>query len=87
MAHKKAGSSKATQGGNVKGKHLGVKTFGEAVVQPGTIIVRQRGKHFLPGKNVGLGKDFTIFSKIHGIVKFVNTNDKRKRIDVEKMLA
>lgn len=82
MAHKKAASTKAKQGGNVRGKRLGVKVFGEGLVQPGQIIVRQRGQTFLPGNNVGMGRDFTIFSKVDGIVKFVTTSTQRKRIDV-----
>ncbi len=82
MAHKKAGGSKATQGGNVIGKRLGIKVFGEGHVNPGQIIVRQRGKTFLPGKNVLLGKDFTIFSTVAGIVKFAFKTKTRKKIDV-----
>jgi len=82
MAHKKAGSSKASQGGNVAGKRLGVKLFGGQTVKEGQIIVRQRGRVFIPGKNVGMGKDFTIFSKIKGIVKFINATQIKKQINV-----
>jgi len=82
MASKKAGSSKATQKGNVIGKRLGVKKFGGEVVQPGSIIVRQRGFVFHPGKNTLSGKDHTIFSTIEGIVSFVNFSRSKKRIDV-----
>ncbi len=84
MAHKKAGGSKARQGGNVAGKRLGVKVFGGSAVKPGQIIVRQRGRIFLPGNNASMGKDFTIFSKISGIVKFAWETKKKKRIDVLK---
>jgi large subunit ribosomal protein L27 len=84
MAHKKAGGSKARQGGNVAGKRLGVKVFGGSVVKPGQIIVRQRGRIFIPGSNVSMGKDFTIFSKIKGIVKFAWETKKKKRIDVSE---
>ena len=79
MAHTKAGGSRARQGGNVAGKRLGIKVFGGGVVKSGQIIVRQRGRTFLPGKNVGMGKDFTIFSKISGIVEFRNKTKRKKR--------
>lgn len=82
MASKKAGSSKATQKGNVAGKRLGVKAFGGELVQPGSIIVRQRGFRFHPGKNTMAGRDHTIFSTIDGIVTFVNFSRTKKRIDV-----
>lgn len=83
MAHKKAGGSKARQGGNVAGKRMGFKVFGGAVVKPGQIIVRQRGRVFIPGENVSMGKDFTIFSRIDGIVKFVFETKSKKKINVE----
>lgn len=54
----------------VAGKRRGVKRFGGEDVNPGTIIVRQKGTKFHPGKNVAMGKDFTIFSKVKGSVKF-----------------
>lgn len=82
MAHKKAGSSKATQKGNVRGKRLGIKSSGGSVVKPGQIIVRQRGRDFNPGDNVKMGKDFTIFSLVTGIVEFVNQTRKKKKINV-----
>ena len=82
MAHKKAAGAKAKQGGNVAGKRLGIKVYGGDVVKPGQIIVRQRGQTYLPGHNVGIGKDYIIFLKIDGIVAFVNTIRIRKRIDV-----
>lgn len=82
MAKKKAAGAKARQGGNVAGKRLGIKVFGGSLVNAGQIIVRQRGKTFNPGKNVGIGKDFTIFSKIKGIVKFNYDTRTKKRIDV-----
>jgi len=70
MAHKKAGGSKARQGGNTKGKCRGVKAFGSQLVKAGSIIIRQKGTLFHAGKNVGLGKDHTIFAKIGGFVCF-----------------
>ncbi len=82
MAHKKAAGAKAKQGGNVAGKRLGIKVYGGDIVKPGQIIVRQRGQTYLPGSNVGMGKDYTIFSVADGVVAFVNTTRSRKRIDV-----
>ncbi|HLB51458.1 50S ribosomal protein L27 [candidate division WWE3 bacterium RIFCSPHIGHO2_12_FULL_38_15] len=82
MAHKKAGSSKAGQGGNVAGKRLGLKVSSGQLVKPGEIIVRQRGRTFIPGLNVGMGKDFTIFSKVNGVVQFINNSRKKKKINV-----
>ena len=81
MAHKKAGGSKAGQGSNVIGKRLGIKVSGGSVVKPGQIIVRQRGQTFAPGENVGMGKDFTLFALVSGIVRFVKVRrdaDKKK---------
>ncbi|KAJ6302240.1 hypothetical protein OIU77_016347 [Salix suchowensis] len=81
MAHKKgAGSTK--NGRDSKGKRLGVKIYGDQVAQPGAIIVRQRGTKFHPGKNVGIGKDHTIFSLIDGLVKFEKFGPDRKKISV-----
>jgi large subunit ribosomal protein L27 len=82
MAHKTAAAAKARQGGNVSGKRLGVKVFGGGVVKIGQIIVRQRGRTFLPGNNVRLGKDFTLYSVAVGLVEFVNVTKKRKKINV-----
>ncbi len=82
MAHKKAGGSKARQGSNVAGKRLGVKVFGGSKVKEGSIIVRQRGRVFLPGKNAGMGKDFTIFALKAGIVQFEIIKNNRKRINI-----
>ena len=82
MAHKKAGGTKARQGGNVAGKRLGIKIYGGDGVKPGQIIVRQRGKTYSPGKNTKMGKDFTVFSLIQGVVKFALNSRKKKRIDV-----
>ncbi len=87
MAHKKAGGSKAKQGSNVIGKRLGFKVHGGEVVKPGEIIIRQRGRTFIPGKNVQMGRDYTIFSKISGIVEIVRaqrTGNKKKINVVEQ---
>jgi large subunit ribosomal protein L27 len=69
MAQKKS-SSAASRGGDAKPKYLGVKIGDGQIVKPGYIIVRQRGTKFLPGKNVMLGKDYTIFALKEGKVKF-----------------
>ena len=69
MAHKKGGGT-SRNGRDSAGKRLGVKTFGGKFVTAGSIIVRQRGTKFLPGENVGLGRDHTLFSKIDGLVSF-----------------
>lgn len=82
MAHKKSGSTKARQGGNVAGKRLGVKIFGGSVVKTGQIIVRQRGRTFIPGNNVGMGNDYTIFAMTDGVVDFVFDTRKKKKINV-----
>lgn len=83
MAHKKAGGSKARQGSNVAGKRLGFKVYGGSLVKPGEIILRQRGREFVPGKNVGMGKDYTIFSQIDGTVSFSQYNKSKKIINVD----
>ena len=70
MAHKKAGGS-SRNGRDSESKRLGVKAFGGEQITAGSIIVRQRGTKFHPGKNVGLGKDHTLFSKVDGKVSFV----------------
>lgn len=82
MAHKKAGGS-TRNGRDSVSKRLGVKKFGGETVAAGNIIVRQRGTHWHPGVNVGLGKDHTIFATAEGTVAF-NTRgaQNRKFIDV-----
>lgn len=87
MAHKKAGGSKARQGANVAGKRLGVKVFGGSVVKAGSIILRQRGRTFAAGKNASLAKDFSIFSKVNGIVKFAWLSKDKKKVEVEEVTA
>ena len=79
MAHKKGGGS-SQNGRDSNSKRLGVKRFGGEFVRAGNIIVRQRGTKFKPGLNVGMGKDYTLFAKIDGIVKFEYlTKDKQIR--------
>ena len=72
MAHKKAGGS-SRNGRDSAGRRLGVKKFGGEIVISGNIIVRQRGKKFHPGANVGLGKDHTLFATSDGKVTFKKT--------------
>ncbi len=69
MAHKKAGGS-SRNGRDSAGRRLGVKKFGGQEVLAGNIIIRQRGTKYEPGKNVGLGKDHTIFALMDGLVTF-----------------
>jgi large subunit ribosomal protein L27 len=81
MASKKAAGS-TKNGRDSQSKRLGVKRFGGETVLPGTIIVRQRGTKFNPGRNVKLGRDFTIFSLIEGQVKFERLNKDKFKISV-----
>ena len=82
MAHKKAGSS-SKNGRDSNSKRLGVKRYDGQVVLPGTILIRQRGTRFHPGNNVGLGRDYTIFSLIDGQVKFEPfAKGRRKKVSV-----
>ena len=81
MASKKAAGS-TKNGRDSNSKRLGVKRFGGEKVKPGTIIIRQRGTKFHPGKNVKLGRDFTVFSLIDGLVKFERMDKKRLRVSV-----
>ncbi len=81
MAHKK-GSGTSRNGRDSHGKRLGVKRYGGEAVVAGNIIVRQRGTRIHPGLNVGLGKDFTIWARIDGVVKFEPYNKLRRRVSV-----
>ena len=82
MAHKK-GVSSSKNGRDSQSQRLGVKKFDGEVVQPGAIILRQRGTRFHPGNNVGLGRDYTIFALIDGLVKFEPyAKGRRKKISV-----
>ena len=69
MAHKKGGGS-TRNGRDSQAKRLGVKVFGNAMINAGGIIVRQRGTQFHPGDNVGMGRDHTLFAKVDGVVTF-----------------
>ncbi len=81
MASKKAAGS-TKNGRDSQSKRLGVKRFGGQHVQSGTIIVRQRGTKFYPGRNVRLGRDFTIYAVIEGEVKFERMNRDKFKISV-----
>lgn len=76
MAHKK-GQGSSRNGRDSAGKRLGVKRFQGQVVSGGTIIVRQRGTKVIPGRNVGRGKDDTLFAKIKGTIFFKERNGKK----------
>ena len=83
MAHKKEQGS-VKNGRDSHSKRLGVKKFGDQIVLAGNIIIRQRGTKFLPGRNVGLGRDYTIFSLIEGKVRFDRAG---RRVNVEPLVA
>ena len=81
MAHKKGGGSTRC-GRDSKSKRLGVKRYAEQSVRAGTILVRQRGTRIHPGNNVGVGKDYTIYALIDGIVKYEPTSNNRRKVSV-----
>ena len=81
MAHKK-GQGSTSNGRDSIGKRLGVKKFGGEAVKMGQILVRQRGTKFHPGLNVGLGSDYTLFSKVQGVVKFEPLTRSKKKVSV-----
>ena len=82
MAHKKAGGS-SRNGRDSNGQRRGVKRFGGQAVRAGNILVRQLGTKIKPGKNVGMGKDYTLFALIDGVVNFeAKGRDQRTHINV-----
>lgn len=81
MAHKK-GQGSSTNGRDSQPKYLGIKRGNGTVVNAGSIIVRQRGTKYRPGKHVGLGRDFTIFALVNGKVRF-ETRANRKYVNVD----
>jgi large subunit ribosomal protein L27 len=81
MAHKKAGGS-SRNGRDSSGKRLGIKRFGGQLVKAGSIIARQRGTNIHPGKNVGVGRDYTLFAKIDGLVAFERSGKYKKQVSV-----
>jgi large subunit ribosomal protein L27 len=82
VAHKKAGGSSGN-GRDSIGKRLGVKRFGGQFVTAGSILVRQRGTTFKPGLHVGVGRDFTLYAKVDGIVQFKTGRGGRRYLRVE----
>ncbi len=84
MAHKK-GVGSSRNGRDSNPKYRGVKKHGSEYVLAGNIIVRQKGTKFHPGANVGMGRDFTLFSLINGQVKFVTKKEGRKYVSVEPL--
>ncbi|MGD9819688.1 MAG: 50S ribosomal protein L27 [Desulfomonilaceae bacterium] len=81
MAHKKAGGS-SRNGRDSPGQRLGVKRFGGQIVKAGNILVRQKGTKIHPGENVGLGKDYTLFALIDGVVQYQVKDRGRKKVAV-----
>ena len=81
MAHKK-GQSSSKNGRESQSKRLGIKKFGEEAVKAGNIIVRQRGTVHNPGKNVGMGKDHTLFALCDGTVNFKKGREDRSYVSV-----
>ena len=81
MAHKKAGGT-SRYGRDSKAKRLGVKRYAGQQVHAGTILVRQRGTRIHPGNNVGVGRDYTLFALIDGVVKFEPTSNDRRKVSV-----
>jgi len=81
VAHKKGGG-RTRNARDSQSKRLGVKRYAGESVNAGTILVRQRGTRIHPGDNVGVGKDYTLFALIDGIVKFEPTSNDRRRVSV-----
>lgn len=81
MAHKKAGGS-TRNGRDSQGQRRGVKIFGGETVRAGNILVRQLGTRIHPGRNVGMGRDHTLFAKLDGVVRYERLDRDRKRVRV-----
>ena len=81
MAHKRGGGS-AKNGRDSRAQRLGVKRYAGQAVRSGSIIIRQHGTHIKPGENVGVGKDYTLFATIDGLVKYEQLPGGRKRVSV-----
>ncbi|SFV74982.1 LSU ribosomal protein L27p [hydrothermal vent metagenome] len=81
MAHKK-GQGSTQNNRDSAGRRLGVKKYGGESVVAGNIIVRQRGTKIHPGKNVGMGKDHTLFALVDGVVSFERKDKKRKQVSI-----
>ncbi|HEX9897463.1 MAG TPA: 50S ribosomal protein L27 [Dehalococcoidales bacterium] len=81
MAHKK-GAGKSKNGRDSQAQRLGVKRYAGQEVKAGTILVRQRGTRIHPGNNVGVGKDYTLFALVNGVVKYEPYSDNRRKVSV-----
>lgn len=86
MAHKKAAGS-SRNGRDSASQRRGVKRFGGQFVRAGNILIRQVGTKFHPGQNVGIGKDYTLFAKIDGIVHFEHKDKRRLKVSVYALSA
>jgi large subunit ribosomal protein L27 len=81
MAHKK-GQGSTRNGRDSQGQRRGVKVFGGQVAKAGNILVRQLGTRIHPGKNVGMGRDFTLFAKIDGVVRYERVGKDRRQVHI-----
>ena len=81
MAHKK-GQGSSRNGRDSQGQRRGVKLFAGQLAKAGRILVRQCGTRIHPGKNVGMGRDFTLFAKIEGIVRYERVGKDRKQVNI-----
>jgi large subunit ribosomal protein L27 len=81
VAHKK-GAGKSKNGRDSQAQRLGVKRYAGQEVKAGTILVRQRGTRVHPGNNVGVGKDYTLFALVDGVVKYEPYSDNRRKVSV-----
>lgn len=86
MAHKKGGGS-SVNGRDSNPKYLGIKRFDGQVVPAGNILVRQRGTKVHAGKNVGQGRDYTLYAEVNGTVEFRNSTGNRKYVDILPVVA
>ena len=86
MAHKK-GQGSTRNGRDSPGQRRGIKIYAGQTVKAGNILVRQLGTRIHPGRNVGLGRDYTIFAKIDGIVKYEGYRGDKRRVSVDPPLA
>jgi large subunit ribosomal protein L27 len=86
MAHKK-GQGSTRNGRDSPGQRRGVKIFAGQTVKAGNILVRQLGTRVHPGRNVGLGRDFTIYAKIDGVVKYESYRGDKRQVSIEPIAA
>jgi large subunit ribosomal protein L27 len=82
MAHKK-GQGSTRNGRDSPGQHRGIKVYAGETVKAGNILVRQLGTRIHPGRNVGLGRDYTVYAKIDGIVKYEGYRGDRRQVSVD----